>query len=483
MAKKDKTARSKGVVASGLTQETAVSQLVEWLGRMPDLDEVLRKAGIKRHQLERLLDDDEIGQAVETRVDALTAVPFRLNPSEGAQADFIIAQLNQFIKPVVKSAFNARLYGYSVQEAVYKPTDDGYFGLQRIVEKPMEWFEPRNNGELRYFPDNGMHGYKGELVDQQYKFFLTVCDGTYKRPQGKALLSKLYWPWYFRTAGWKFWAKFLERFGSPMLLGKTGGDVREMNSALLSAHGSAVVSVDEKDSVEVLGGSTGNNGQAFDTFENALVRRINKVILGQTLTSGTDGSGSRALGQVHNEVRTDKRDSDIQLVLPTIQRLVNALCLINGFEPHEVLLADGKGLEVARAARDKTLSEVGVKFTRKYFEDEYNLEAEYFELESDKPAPAKTFSALPQQKFSFKASSQKITPQQQEVDNLAPSQYSLLDPDQIKRIVADSETPEQLTEKLFAAIPDAPLEQFNEVLARALYTADVLGYKHSSEGN
>lgn len=482
MAKKDKTTGSKGVVASALSNEQAVSQLVQWLTRVPDLDEVLRKAGIKRHQLSALLYDDEIDQAVETRIDALLAVPFRLNPSEGPAADFLIAQLNDFIKQVTKNAIKARFYGYSVQEATYQVNDDGYIGLKTIAEKPMEWFEPKNNGELRWFPDSGLGGMQGILVDQEYKFFLTTNDPTYKQPQGKALLSRLYWPWYFRTNGWKFWAKFLERFGSPMLVGVTGGDIQEMQAGLLAAHGSAVATINAGDSITAIGAS-GNGSQTFESFDNALTRRINKLVLGQTLTSGTDGGGSRALGQIHNEVRTDKRDSDIQLVLPTIQRVVNALCKLNNLEPHAVTLADGKGLEAERATRDKTLSEVGVKFTRKYFEDEYNLEAEYFELESDEPAPAKTFSALPQQKFSFKASSHKTTPQQQEIDNLAPDSYSLLDVDQIKSIVADSETPEQLTEKLFAAIPDAPLEQFNEVLAQALYTADVLGYKHSSEGN
>lgn len=487
MAKdKQKAARQKAVSGS-LTQELATSQLVKWLTRVPDLDDVLKKAGVKRHQLSALLFDDEISQAVSTRVDALLAVPFRLNPSEGAAADFLIDQLNKFIKGMTRGAVNSRFYGYSVLEAVYEKDDEitnenGYRGFNRITEKPMEWFEPRNNGELRYFPDSGLHGVEGQLVDQEYKFFLTVNEPNYKQPQGQALLSRLYWPWYFRTNGWKFWAKFLERFGSPILVGKTGGETTEMRDALLAAHGSAVLGINDDEDVTAIGVGTGNAGQSFVAFDDALTRRINKLVLGQTLTSGTDGNGSRALGEVHNEVRMDKRDSDIQLVLPTIQRVIDALCKLNNLEPHEVTLADGKGLEVERANRDKVLSEVGLKFTRKYFEDQYNLEAEYFELESDKPAPAKTFSALPQHKFSFKASSHKITPQQQEVDNLALDSYSLLNVDQIKSIVADSETPEQLGEKLFAAIPDAKPSDFNEVLAQGLYIADLLGYKHSGEG-
>jgi phage gp29-like protein len=41
------------------------------------------------------------------------------------------------------------------------------------------------------------------------------------------------------------------------------------------------------------------HSSAFEAFDNVLTRRIQKVVLGQTLTSGTDGVGSRALGEVH----------------------------------------------------------------------------------------------------------------------------------------------------------------------------------------
>ena len=85
-----------------------------------------------------------------------------------------------------------------------------------------------------------------------------------------------------------------------------------------------------------------------NSAETASIRRIQKVILGQTLTSGTDGgSGNRALGGVHNDVRIDKRNSDIQLVTPTVQAMVDALLVWNGYAPGDVVfsMSDGKGLE------------------------------------------------------------------------------------------------------------------------------------------
>ena len=63
-------------------------------------------------------------------------------------------------------------------------------------------------------------------------------------PRGKALMSRVYWLWYFKTNGWRFWAKYLERFGSPLLVGKSNAtdqtDMQAFADQLLAAHNSGV---------------------------------------------------------------------------------------------------------------------------------------------------------------------------------------------------------------------------------------------------
>ena len=70
MAKSKKDKASKKALSYGnLYTQEAVTQFLVNFGKQPDTDEVLRKAGIARHKLRVLLDDDEIAQATETRVD------------------------------------------------------------------------------------------------------------------------------------------------------------------------------------------------------------------------------------------------------------------------------------------------------------------------------------------------------------------------------------------------------------------------------
>lgn len=65
----------------------------------------------------------------------------------------------------------------------------------------------------------------------------------------------------------------------------------------------SVLSIDIDDDVQVLStqGSGSANG-AFETFNKTLAQQIQKVVLGQTLISQSDGTSGYALGKVHVEM-------------------------------------------------------------------------------------------------------------------------------------------------------------------------------------
>jgi len=99
--------------------------------------------------------------------------------------------------------------------------------------------------------------------------------------------------------------------------------------------------------------------------------------------------------------------------------------------------------------------------------------------------PANTqFSALPKRAFSFKAQTSKLSAAQLEVEELTDGQgdLQLLNPERIKQLVADSDSPETLVFNLAKLIPEASRTEFTANLDQALYAADVLGYATSSKG-
>lgn len=507
---------------TSLFTEQATDTFLRFMSNMADPDEVLRKAGINRPMLRALTGDDEITAALDTRREALLSTEWRLEAQPDTPEEplaFIAEQFTPHAERFLRACMEALPYGYSVQEAIYIRTAEGRVGIAQITEKPFEWFVPQLDGAVLW---RSMAHPQGEETDAR-KYFLTARGQTYRNPYGEALFSRLYWPWLFRTAGWKFWVRWLERFGNPLLVGQTAGDAKTMLDALVKAQNSATVSVGMGDKVEVVGADGG--GEQFATFERAVVARYQRSILGQTLTSDTGGSsgrsgGSYAAAKVHNEVRLDKRNADCRMCMVTGQKLVDVLWTLNAFpgSPPRFVIQDSTGLESERAERDALLvSKTGLKLTPDYFVRVYDFLHEDLDedamnaatraalsladrrdnLSGDDPAvkgegpndnggpseQGKPKKPVKGKDFAALFGSREFTPRQQEIedgiDDTLDRLGDVLGDAEIKAAIRVSTTRDELVANLTALLADAPRAEFREVMERALFAADVLGYIHA----
>lgn len=491
MAKKAKTKKTnnpQSATAGGyLYTQQAEQAFIKYLTRMPDIDEVLRKAGISRNRLSVLMYDDEVYQCVEKRQDKLESSPFRLEPNDTSASKILADEIRKWWSELTLGPQNARWYGYSVMEAVYNKyaihfdgkTITPYIGWDWVGVKPMQWFEPKNDGRL-ILGANYNDQRRDIECDLKFKHFLTQCKPSYENPYGEALFSRLYWLHFFKNGTYKMWAKYVERFGNPLLVGKSTKGNQAMKEALLNAHAMSVLAINSDESVEAVG-SNQNGSTAFESFDKKIERSIQKVILGQTLTSSTDGQGSRALGEVHLEVQNNKVQADIRMITSTLQAMIDALCFMNGWDRHIIVIGDEKSLNADKAGRDEKLKNAGANLTPQYFQREYGLqEGDVAEPQNSLPPPQ--FKALPNRALSFAADVKKLSPDQQEVEELTDAQgpLSLLDQKQIAELVQQSESPEALAFNLQKLIPNASKTEFTANLERALYAGDVLGYVLSS---
>jgi hypothetical protein len=246
--------------AGNLYADQANNYYLDLFNLFPDFDEVMRRAGLSRTELRKLESDDEIGAATDTRREAVISTPWHLEgadgkPATGPDVDFLQEQLDPWIEQMARAAWAAVPFGYSVWETVYARLGGNSIGIARLWEKPFEWFAPRQEGGLLY---RSLENPQGVEVDAVLKFFCTVREPTYRMPYGRALFSQLYWPWFFRKMGWQFWMKFLERWGTPILLGQTAGDKDKMAKALAKAVQNSVIAVGKDDDVEALGIGAGS---------------------------------------------------------------------------------------------------------------------------------------------------------------------------------------------------------------------------------
>ena len=476
--------------SAGLMKDVAVDEFVDMLTNLPEPDEILIAAGKTRADLRSLMADDEIGGAMETRVAAVQSTAWRLEPIDGPASTFIWEEIEKHIESLIEGAFAAIPYGYSVIELVYEQ-DGQRKRIARAAEKPFEWFEPQRDGSLIYKPPSGTSA-TGEPADTFYKFMLTRRRPTYRQPQGDALLSRLYWPWYLRSQGWRFWARFLERFGAPMLVGSTPGDTKTLAAALAAAVQSASLAIGAEDKVVAVSPST--DGGSFDRFHVAVDKRIQKVVLGQTLTTDTQGVGSQALGNVHDMVRKDRRSADLRMIAGTVQRVVNALTALNfpGSEPPTFAFDTGTDLAADRADRDVKLRQAGVRFRREYFLDRYDLEEQHFDIDAAPPAPdappkpVKASASRGPHTFAAAVRETRFTPAQEALEDLGDGvlEQTLqpIAPGDLRRIIASAASPEDLADKLSEFVDaDLSTSAFRELVERALFAADLMGYSHAGD--
>ena len=463
--------------AAQLSRDSFSDTWMTYLTQVSEVDETLRLAGIQRHQLRRLMGDDEVSAALETRRAAVEAIPWRI---EGYSDTPPMMHLSDTIKrhwtSIVHAAWDAVPMGYSVAEAIWSQQGVS-IDLDRITLVPMQYFNPRTDGVLLgTLPGVG---YEQE-VDSTYKFFLTVREQSFDSPHGRAVLAALYWPWHFRQHGWRYWMRFVERFGSPIVTGKVINPAAFVD-AMAGLGIDTAIAVGPTDDVSVV--TQGLAGE-FERLDAALNKRIQKMILGQTLTTDVSGSGSYAASKTHELVRMDRRSADQRLVGKTLQNLVNAFWVLNRYpgNPPAVFLEDGKGLEADRATRDAELVKAGVlKLTDQYLMTHYDFEPGDLAPVDAAPTPPQTGFSV--RMSAGRANAAKFTPGQQLIEELADHAISqapaLLTTEQIRKAIAKAETPAELADELAKLIPKASTAEFSAVVERALFAADVAGYANA----
>ena len=481
----------KEIMASrdALFSEQVYDKMLHWFTTIPDPDLLLQKAGVQRHMLRQLELDDEISGRLEDRVSALIATPWAIEPNESKDAEFITDQLGRVIEAIDRATVSAVAYGYSMSEMVYSDLG-GRIGIDSFTQCPIEWFQISGKSlDWRYFPSDGTGGTLG-LECSPLKFFPIVRNPTRRNPYGESLLSRLWYPVAWRHEGWGMWLNFLTTFGQPIVLGMVP-DPSEFVKAMRAQGIRSIIAwrSDEKSKIETVHPSTAGE---FERMELALTKRIQKLILGNTMTTDGGQYGSRASGEVGLQVEDTRRLADVRLSADVCQRVVTALCFMNQIQPLRFVRRDETGIEQARAERDKNLAPVlassGLQLTRGYFVNRYDLADDDIEPASVAVAPVNAGMA-PTRSLTFAAGDTGTVGQgQQAIDDLVIQTQKAagdfpLDPELIREAVMQASNPNDLNARMLKLFADADNKSpaFQRALEMAHFAAEVIGYVSADE--
>lgn len=269
---------------------------------------------------------------------AIQGVPWSIEPppnasaNEKKDAEMLDEYLHSadWFDAMLFDATDAILKGYSCMEI-----EHGMLGKMHII-RAIRW---RDSGHFCLNPDDLSElrlrdGSHAGVAFQPFGWIVHQSRSRTGYGGATGLVRTLIWPFIFKNYSVRDLAEFLEVYGLPMKVGKyPSGATPEQKSALMRA----VMDIGRRTGGIIPAGMSlefqaAANGQAdpFETMISWGERSISKAILGGTLTTEAGDKGARSLGEVHNEVRREIRDSDLRQLAATLNRdLVYPLYALN----------------------------------------------------------------------------------------------------------------------------------------------------------
>lgn len=374
---------------SGYPSQGLTPQRLAQIFRDADQGDVLRQAELFEEMEER---DPHIFSQFQIRKLAILGLPFEVLP---AGEDAAARRAADFCREAIEAlpAFEENLLdmldaiskGYSLLEILWETS-----GREARIRE-LRWVHPKkvtfwNSMTPRILteeePVRGVDPPPFKCVYHRVK-----ARSGYDTRAG--IMRVCAWMYVFKNYALKDWVAFAEVYGMPLRLGKyQPGASAEDKAALLAAvrnlgsDAAGIISAaTEIEFIEAASKGTGTLTiyEALATFCDA---QVSKAILGQTLTSeagGRRGEGSRALGEVHAEVRQDLIEADARALARTITRQV--LRPLTGFTfgwdapvpTFRFVIERPEDLE-ATARTYKILSEMSEgQFSREHLSERFNV--------------------------------------------------------------------------------------------------------------
>jgi len=282
----------------------------------------------------------------------------------------------------VPKGFAVLEVGWETSASEWRPTT--------LTWRPQRWFTLGDDGYTLFL--------KGEKYDEQIplnplNFIVHSARARSGFLPNWSLLKSCVRPFVMRQYGVKDWLGFVEVYGMPLRAGYLrdgipwdSDEAKAFKSALASMGMDMSILLREGNKIEFPSVGVTGEGQVFQSILEFAEKEMTKAVLGQLLTSGGEGGGSYALGQVHNQVRGDLTETDARALDETLtQQLIAPIVRLNK-GPNapcpvwQTALAEPEDLPQL-ATTIKVLSEAGMPVPISWVREKFNIP----EPEGDEP--------------------------------------------------------------------------------------------------
>lgn len=401
------------------------------------------------------------------------------NPLDQQAAEVVRAQLaaGRFDQ-LTLALLDATLKGYSVAEVMWVADDTGYI-FKRGIPRDQRRFVFTTEGELRMLVRENM---QTGIELPPRKFIRHTFGAKDDNPYGLGMGTRLFWYCWFKRQVLGNWLIFTDKFAAPTVVGEyPPGTPKAEQDLLLRAAASlsteTAITIPQGLVLKLIEAGRTGGADAYERFLAYCDQMISEIVLGETLTTNQGSSGSRALGEVHNEVRLELVKADADLLSDTINdTLVRWIVELNvpGAKPPTVYRVFPEDLD-KRADRDNKIRKLGYKPTPEYIQRVYGdgwvPDMPPVTASSTRPAPAFAAPEAPD-------ASMGVTDQAEEAAPLAMA--GLLDP--VRELVTRARSLEEIRDGLLELAPKMDGSEFSKLMAQALVIAQLAGRQEVMDG-
>ena len=228
------------------------------------------------------------------------------------------------------------LYPLSIVEKQYRPVAGGY-ELQRLIPVPYHLLD-YTTGVLKIRDvDPSTRMPMATVHDPDPNRYIIHRGHLLSTPDnwGGPMRSIVWW-WLLSTMDREWWARFLDRYGSPFLVGKYDQTDDASRGTLQSAFSYALkiggLVISKETEVEIQQAAASDSGEAYSNFIDLCQNEKSKLIIGQVLSSDAQATGmGSGVAALHSAVRGDIRIFDAAMLAETLRdQLFTQIVEING---------------------------------------------------------------------------------------------------------------------------------------------------------
>lgn len=402
------------------------------------------------------------------------------SPIDQEAADVVRAQLSGGrFDQLTLGLLDATLKGYAVAEVMWA-VEDGQLVFKKVIDRDQRRFVFTTDAELRMLvPENMLTGV--ELPPRKFiRHSFGAKDGN---PYGLGLGTRLFWYVWFKRQVTANWLIFTDKFASPTAVGEypPGTPKAEQDKLLRAAAAlsqETAVVIPQGLVLKLLEASRTGSVDAYERFLTYCDQMISEVVLGESLTTSAGKNGSRALGEVHNEVRLELVKADADLLSDTLNdTIVRWIVELNvpGAKPPTVYRVFPEDLD-ARAERDGKIMKLGFQPTEEYVRQTYGDGWERRQA----PAPVSLGAGAPPEFAAPPDADPADLIGAQAQGSAGRAMGELIDP--IRELVNRAPSLEALRDGLMGLYPKLDSAAFSALMQKALTTAHLAGRHEVLEG-